>query len=104
MLVVKTWAKLTFVAKLIQLLEQMESATEKELQLWEEGSLDVIVSTPCRTFEIRYRPYGDEGKVHSVEIHYTEYKEVNGDIHVHDINDMSTIMEQLNKYFGLLEE
>lgn len=103
MLVVKAWAKMVFTAKLLQLLDQMDSPLEKELDVWEEGQLDVIVSTTCRTFEIRYRAYGNEGKVHSVEVHYTGFKEVNGDIRIHDVTDMSTVMEQLNTYFGLLE-
>lgn len=104
LLKVEAWARQKFTAKLLELLDSMDSKSERELVLWDREATDVMVSTPCRTFEIQYRPYGDQGKIHSVEIHYENHKEKFGTVIEHDISDMSTVQEQLNKYFGLLEE
>lgn len=101
---VSFWAQMTFTKNLMEAFASMDSIKPKELDVWYDAKTDVVVSTPCRTFEIRYRPYGDEGKVHSVEVHYANYKENHGDTFVHNINNMQTVVDQINKYFGLLEE
>lgn len=104
LLKIDAWARLKFTAELLKLLESMDSKSERELVVWDRKTTDVLVSTPCRTFEIQYRPYGEQGKIHSVEIHYENHKEkYNAEVE-HNISDMSTVQEQLNKYFGLLEE
>lgn len=104
MLKLNVWAKLLFTKNLVEVMQRMASVTPKELQVWEHD-LDVIVSTSCRTFEIRYRPYGDAGFVHSIEVEYANHKEVYDpeSCVVHHIDNMETVVAQLNKYFGLLE-
>lgn len=103
MLVVKSWAKLVFIKNLIEVLQQMNSVTPKELHVWEDG-LDVIVSNSSRAFEIHYRPFGEAGEIHAVEVDYVDHKVEYGGRVIHNIDNMKTVMNQLNQYFGLLEE
>lgn len=105
MLKLSIWAKLLFTKNLVEVMQSMASVSPKELQVW-ENDLDIIVSNPSRSFEIRYRPYGDEGFIHSIEVSYADHKEVfdHESCIVHHIDNMATVLEQLNNYFGLLEE
>lgn len=101
---VSFWAQMIFTKHLMEAFASMDSTKPRKLNVWYDAKTDVVVSTPCRTFEISYRPYGEEGNVHSVEVHYVNHKENYGYTQVHNVNNMQTVVDQINKYFGLLEE
>lgn len=103
MLKLTCWSKLLFTKNLIEAMQAMESVEDKELCVI-ENELDIIVCTPCRTLEIRFRPYGGFGDVHTVEVHYENHKERYGTTVTHHVNNMRPIVDQLNKYFDLLTE
>lgn len=101
---VSFWAQMIFTKHLMEVFASMDSMKPRELHVWYDAKTDVVVSTPCRTFEIRYRPYGEEGNVHAVEVHHRNNKENYGTAQVHNVSNMKTVVDQINKYFDLLEE
>lgn len=101
MIVLEVNPLVQFTALAIKTLEGMEAIRNITLVVWSEAHT-FHVSTLCRTFEVQYSVARD-GRIQIEEHHYSEHHLETEVVDFIELTDITSFMDQLNKFFGLLE-